>query len=371
MTKIKVMIVEDSAFMRKAIKEILESTGKIEVVEIAKNGREAVEKAAMANIDVITMDVEMPEMDGLQATKEIMRKNPVPIVMLSSLTQEGSAAAIKAIEYGATDIIVKPSGSISLDIEKIRDEMIDKIEAAAMSRIAKMRSTSASEVASILKDRIDKMGKDEKKPLEIFKAERPGKRVRPEIILIGCSTGGPQALMNVIPRIKPFGVPVIVIQHMPKGFTKSLAQSLDSKSPLEVKEAVFGEEIKADTVYIAPGGEEHLVLENNNGKYIFSKRSNKEEKKFYIPSVDVAMKSVVSLYKEKVLGVIMTGMGNDGLEGFRKAKEYDNFVVAESEATAVVYGMPRVVVEARLADEVVPMQNIADIINKRMEMFGK
>lgn len=370
MAKIRVMIVEDSAFMRKALKDIIEASGKIEVVEMAKNGKEALEKIEKTDIDVVTMDVEMPEMDGLTATKEIMRRNPTPIVMLSSVTHEGSVAAIKAIEYGAVDIIVKPSGSISLDIERVKEEIWEKIETASISRVAKMKNLSAAKVADMMKERIASQERQKEYiPKEILKPDKPAKKTKPEVILIGCSTGGPQALMNVIPRVKSWGVPIVVIQHMPKGFTRSLAQSLDGKSSLQVKEAEFGEVLLPDIVYVAPGGEDHLVVEVKNGKSIFAKKSNKDEKKFYIPSVDVAMKSVVSIYKDKVLGVIMTGMGNDGLEGFRAAKEYDNFVVAESEATAVVYGMPRVVVEAKLADEVVPMQNIADVINKRMDLF--
>lgn len=348
---IKVMVVDDSAFMRKAIKKLLEKDSGIEVVETARNGNECIEKLKKIDVDVITMDVEMPLKDGIVATKEIMETDPIPIIMLSSTTSEGSEATLKALSYGAIDFVLKPSGTISLDIEKVETELISKIKMASKSKLSRKRESK------------EEIKRDDKKAQVMVK----GKKVRPEIVLIGSSTGGPKALQKVIPKLPELGVAVVVVQHMPKGFTQSLASSLDLKSKMKVKELAYGEKLEKNIVYITPGGQEHTVLKRTFSKHYFEEQSNDGLGKFHIPSVDVMLESIAEIYKEKTLAVMLTGMGNDGLEGFKKVKEYGAYTIAESKETAVIYGMPKVVAEAGLVDEVVPLDRIAFSILKRFQ----
>ncbi|AVX20749.1 two-component system, chemotaxis family, response regulator CheB [Carboxydocella sporoproducens DSM 16521] len=337
MEPLKVLVVDDSAFMRQYITRILESSGKIKVVGYAKNGQEAIEKVQELKPQVMTLDVEMPVMNGLEALKIIMEQFPLPVVMLSSLTTEGAEATIKALELGAVDFVAKPSGQISFDLDKVQEELIIKVSNAAL---AKLKKTSSS--LSLLPQTGAK--------LTAF--QRVSK-----LVAIGTSTGGPRALQEVVTQF-PRNLPaaILIVQHMPRGFTKSLAERLDSISHLVVKEAEDGEEIKNGIVYIAPG-DYHMEVRQNQGSYFISLNQSPPVSG-HRPSVDVMMKSVARLNLPKI-GVIMTGMGGDGSDGMVEIKKSGGKTIAQDESSCVVFGMPKVAIQKGGVDVVVPLNKIA------------
>lgn len=368
---IKVMVVDDSAFMRKAISAILEKDNRLKVTVFARNGKEACEKAKTENIDVITMDVEMPEMNGLEATQKIMLENPKPIVMLSSLTHEGSKATLKALEYGAVDFIPKPSGNISLDINIIENEIINKIIAAAGAKI-KREYSSFERNKTIVKEEQKEIRREPQKEIKkdenVYTKREANIRTElksiPEILIIGTSTGGPKALQYIIPNLPKLNVPILIAQHMPAGFTAALSDSLNKKSKMEVKEGENNEELKPNVVYIAPGGKQNMTVKKSGARKILSIEDNEIYKKIYTPSVDLLVSSATEIYQDKTFAIILTGMGNDGLEGVRVLKKYRGYVIAESDSSAVVYGMPRVIAEENLADEISDLYDVPDKIKK-------
>lgn len=347
MKKIRVLVVDDSAYMRKVISGMLESDEEMTVVDTARDGLDAVEKVKQLKPDVVTLDVEMPRLDGLSALERIMAECPTPIIMLSSLTQEGSETTIKALTMGAVDFVGKPSGTISLDIEKVKADLKNKIKIAAKAHI---RNIQRPIVQSISKPAI--LASPGGAPA-VLKGTAPNK-----IVVIGSSTGGPNALQQVIPKL-PADLPaaVLVVQHMPPGFTKSLANRLNDTSALTVSEAQEGDILQNGRVYVAPGGY-HMILRSkgsiglNQDPPVHSVR----------PAVDVTLESVVNFYNSKIVGVILTGMGYDGSKGIAQVKKTGGKSVVQDEATCVVYGMPRVVVEMGKADKVLPIQKIADEI---------
>jgi len=343
--KINVLVVDDSAYMRKVISDMLQSDGNIFVVDTARDGLDAIEKIKKWNPHVVTMDVEMPKLDGLSALQRIMRECPTPVIMLSSLTLEGSDTTIRALTMGAVDFIPKPSGAISLDIQKVKEELIVKIKVAARAHVL---NTSGVIISPVVKPIPSAVGMS---------------TVPTKLVVIGSSTGGPNALQQVVPRL-PGNLPaaVLVVQHMPPGFTKSLAQRLNDTSQLEVVEASEGDILYCQKVYVAPGGY-HMFLHAktiiglNQAPPVHSVR----------PSVDVTLESVVSFYGSQIIGVILTGMGYDGSKGMAMVKKAGGKTIAQNEETCVVYGMPRVVVEMGKADKVLPVQEIADeIVNMVM-----
>ncbi|BDU50296.1 chemotaxis-specific protein-glutamate methyltransferase CheB [Haliovirga abyssi] len=364
---INAMVVDDSSFMRRAIKKILEKSGKIKVIEMANNGKDAFDKLMNNDeIDVITMDVEMPIMDGLEATKLIMDNKPRPIIILSSVTQYGTESAIKALEYGAVDIIVK-SGNLSLDMNKLSNEIVDKVISVSGVTIKNnMRNLLIKN--KILEKSIKKYDSEfiYSKNIRYKKLERMEKN--PKVLFIGASTGGPKVLKKLIMGLPKLNLPIIITQHMPKGFTESLAKTLNSVSAMDVKEIAIGEELKSGIVYVVPGGTEHTILEKKDGKLIFNLKSNNEENKFYIPSVDVMLKSLVDIFNGRVFVIILTGMGNDGLDGVKYLRKYKNgYVIVESEETAIIYGMPRVIAEENLENEILENDKIADRVIKLLK----
>lgn len=343
--KINVLVVDDSAYMRKVISDMLQSDGNIFVVDTARDGLDAIEKIKKWNPHVVTMDVEMPRLDGLSALQRIMRECPTPVIMLSSLTLEGSDTTIRALTMGAVDFIPKPSGAISLDIQKVKEELIVKIKVAARAHVL---STPGIIVSPVVKPTPPAAGVS---------------TVPTKLVVIGSSTGGPNALQQVVPRL-PGNLPaaVLVVQHMPPGFTKSLAQRLNDTSQLEVVEAREGDVLNCQKVYIAPGGyhmflHARTIIGLNQDPPVHSVR----------PSVDVTLESVVNFYGSQIIGVILTGMGYDGSKGMAMVKKAGGKTIAQNEETCVVYGMPRVVVEMGKADKVLPVQEIADeIVNMVM-----
>jgi two-component system, chemotaxis family, protein-glutamate methylesterase/glutaminase len=350
--KVKVLIVDDSAFMRKLIADLLQSDERIEVIGTARNGLDAVSKVRQLQPDVVTMDVEMPVMNGIEALKTIMSENPVPVVMLSSTTKEGTENTIISIQYGAVDFISKPSGPISLDLYKVKNDLIEKVVLASQANIKSI-------IPSMTERNIGTFKKINADEFEI----RPGSNTaKKKIIAIGTSTGGPRALQQVLSNLpKSIDAPILVVQHMPPGFTKSLAERLDSICDIKVKEAEDGELVQKGTAYIAPGGF-HLKVKKV-GKALALQVDQSPVRNGHRPSVDVLFESLSKLKEHKKIAVIMTGMGTDGTDGLKVLKASGGTkAIAESEKTAIVYGMPRSAIATNLIDEVVNLQGIAPAI---------
>lgn len=351
MKQVKVLVVDDSAFMRKAIAMMLESDPEISVIGKASNGIEGLEMIKALKPDVVTLDIEMPQMDGLTALKHIMAENPTPVMMLSSLTTEGASATLDALSLGAVDFIPKQLSFVALDIVKIKDELLRKVKHIARNKpafyLGILKQSKSGDLKSPRRTKQD----------GLTMPGRSGKS-RPGIIAIGSSTGGPPALQAIIPKLPAnLPVPVTVVQHMPPTFTKSLAERLDTLSAVHVKEAEHGESLLPGTVYIAPGNK-HLTVRHtvSSGHVLLS---DEPATTLHRPAVDVMVKSVAEEYGSRVLGVILTGMGSDGLEGLRLVKAKGGKVFAQDKASCVVYGMPRVVIEEKLADKVVHIDNLA------------
>ncbi|MGE5371338.1 MAG: protein-glutamate methylesterase/protein-glutamine glutaminase [Solirubrobacterales bacterium] len=353
MARAKVLIVDDSAFMRRVISDIIGRHPDLEVIGTARNGQEALAKIRDLKPDVVTMDVEMPVMDGLQALETIMREDPLPVVMLSSLTQAGADATMRALQLGAVDFVPKPSGTISLDIEKVADVIIQKTRIAAGTRI-NLRKVVA--------------------PVPVFTRTEPtapvpkpigGSGLLEKLVVIGTSTGGPKALHEVIPNL-PAHLPagVLVVQHMPPGFTRSLAERLNSMSAVEVKEAEHGDTVLPGHVYIAPG-DFHLKVRrctDGTGKRLVVNLTKDPLESGHRPSVDAMFDSAVAEFWAPMVGVIMTGMGADGARAAVGIKQKGGKIIAEDKSTCIVYGMPKAVVDSGNADKVVPLNLIASEI---------
>ncbi|MEF3255626.1 MAG: chemotaxis response regulator protein-glutamate methylesterase [Deferribacterales bacterium] len=343
---IKVLVVDDSAFMRKAIENMLKKDPNIQVVGFARNGVEAIEMVQKLKPDIVTLDIEMPQMDGLTALRKILEVSNVPVIMVSSLTTEGAEATLKALELGAVDFIPKDKSFASLGIMKIEDQLIEKVKTFAGRKVAFRAPTMSKPIASTPTPPPSPQPR-----AGVFNGNK-------KVVAIGTSTGGPQSLQNVIPKLtKELNRPVLIVQHMPPNFTKSLATRLDSMSQLTVVETEGKEKLEPNVVYIAKGGF-HLKIKKVSSNY-YIENSTEPSNVLHIPSVDVMVSSVAENFGRDALGVIMTGMGNDGLIGLRKLKEKGGAVVAQDKDSCVVYGMPRAVIEAGLADEIVPLDNIA------------
>lgn len=341
MSKVRVLVVDDSAFMRYTISHHLSTQADMEVVGLASDGVEGVEQVEALRPDVVTLDVEMPRLDGLSALRQIMAKHPVPVVMMSSLTKEGAAITVEALTVGAVDFVTKPSQSIS--VHQVLGELAEKVRQAARARVRAPGSGAAPRA-------------------RVAPAPAPaGARVE-RLVVIGSSTGGPGALREVIGRL-PAGLPagVVVVQHMPPNFTRSLAERLDELSAVPVKEAVAGDRVQVGQVLLAPGGL-HMTL-NRNGDIQLADGPTVNGVK---PAVDVTMMSAAAAFGERVLAVILTGMGHDGRDGSRAVKQAGGRTIVQDEATCIVYGMPRSVVEAGLADVVLPIDQIADGISQAL-----
>lgn len=343
---INVLIVDDSAFMRNTLASMISEDPEIKVIGIARNGLEAVEKVAQLKPDIVTLDIEMPKMNGIEALKQIMSKNPVPVLMVSSLTTDDAKITLEALEIGAVDFIPKNLSDLSINIVKIRDSLIEKIKKIGKRGLPlfKRRYTP--------------------KQLEMPQGNDYTSHRKINVVAIGSSTGGPKALQNIITSLpKDFPVPILIAQHMPPVFTGPFAERLNQLSAVEVKEAEHGEPIKRGVVYIAPGKGHMSIVRKRITETTISISENRKEY-IYKPSVDELMLSVVENFSGHVLGIILTGLGNDGLKGMKEIKNSGGRTIAESEATCVVYGMPKAVVESGLADKIVPIDEIAgEIIN--------
>ncbi|MBT2755995.1 chemotaxis response regulator protein-glutamate methylesterase [Mesobacillus foraminis] len=355
MKKIGVLVVDDSAFMRKLITDFLSQHPEIVVVGTARNGEEAVKKLKDTNPDVMTLDVEMPGLTGLEVLKIVMAEQPVPVIMLSSTTKQGAENTLQAIQYGAVDFIAKPSGSISMDLYKIKEELTAKVISASKANIKRIGLTVNKKVSPL---------KPEVKPVkkELSPAYESWGLNSKKLICIGTSTGGPRALQEVLTKLPGnLPVPVLVVQHMPAGFTKSLASRLDSLSSIDVKEAEDGEILQKGTAYIAPGGFHMLV--KPMGTAITVRLETSEPRNGHRPSVDVLFESVSQFGHFSCIAVVMTGMGSDGAKGLEKLKSSGRAkAIAESEQTSVVFGMPKAAIATGKVDEIKEVQQIAEAI---------
>ena len=339
---IRVLVVDDSAFVRQALTRMLGSAPDIEVVGTAVDGKEGWEKALDLRPDVVTLDVKMPRMDGLEALRRIMADCPTAVLLLSSQTKEGAEVTLRGLELGAMDFVDKTSVQGQMNLLSLSEELQAKVRALASVPRSRLR------VASLVRETGPK-------------ALPPQHTARAQVVVIGTSTGGPPALQAIIPRL-PEVLPcaVLVVQHMPVGFTRSLAERLDARSVVEVREAKQDELVRPGCVLIAPAGQ-HMKLRRRGGD-VRVWLDDEPRGALHRPSVDVLMSSVAKAYGARALGVILTGMGSDGVEGLRAIRDAGGMTLAESEETCVIYGMPKAAVEAGVVDKAVPLTRVADEI---------
>lgn len=362
----KILIVDDSSFMRRILSDIINSDSRCTVVGVATNGKEGLEKIDSLNPDVITLDVEMPIMDGLTMLEKLMKVKFKPVILLSSLAEEGAEATLKALDLGAVDFVCKPQNIFKVSTDEIKKDIISKIiVASTIKRPIKYNTFNQQKKINTKVPSYTPFVSATTKQEVTSKAI--GVVPLKKIVVIGISTGGPKALQEVIPYIPAnIAAGIVIVQHMPAGFTKSLADRLNSMSQIEVKEAENGDIIKSGCAYIAPGAFQ-LSIEAS-GKNYYIKLSSGPPVGGHKPAVNVMMNSLSNTKCKNVIGVIMTGMGCDGYEGIRNLKTNNNaFIIAQNEASCVVYGMPKVVVEAKLADKVLPLNEIAREITKIVE----
>ena len=355
MPKIRVLVVDDSVVIRRMVSDVLAGEPDIEVAGAAADGRIALQKIEQVNPDIITLDVEMPVMDGLETLKQLRKTHRrLPVIMFSTLTERGAAATMDALALGASDYVTKPAnvGSAAAALEKIRAELIPKIRAhvpQAATSTARLFSMAAAQKVQLS---------------SALAAPRPVTS-RIEVVAIGTSTGGPNALSDLVPLLPPnFPVPVVIVQHMPPIFTKFLADRLSSKSQIPVMEAVNHQELLPGHAYIAPGDFHMMVERSKDGLRIRTQQEQPENS--CRPAVDVLFRSVAEVYRGDALAVIMTGMGQDGLRGCGRIREAGGQILAQDEATSVVWGMPGYVANAGLADMVMPLALLAAEIVRRV-----
>lgn len=357
---IRAIIADDSAFMRQVLKDVLEEKGDVTVVAAAKNGKEAVELVKQHKPQILILDVEMPVMNGLEALRTIMKESPLPVFMFSSLTREGATVTIKALEYGAVDFLLKPLGGAH-SLGDVADELIAKIKMVAQKSFYKRLGPGTGQGA-VATPRVPGSGA----PSTAAPVERPARaplsRRTIELIAMGSSTGGVQAALEVVPLLAKESKPIVWVQHMPANFTKSFANRLDGVSKMRVKEAENGDIVENGVCYLAAGGVQ-MRLQQIGGKYKLVLNGT-EKVSGHCPSCNVLFDSVAQYFSSNVLGVILTGMGDDGTEGLKKMHDKGAYVIGQNEASCVVYGMPRAAYQAGAVDIELDIKSIADGISK-------
>lgn len=343
--KIKVLVVDDSALIRGLMKEIIDREKDMECVGVAPDPLVAREMVKALNPDVLTLDVEMPKMDGLDFLERLMRLRPMPVIMVSTLTERGSDITFRALALGAVDFISKPKMDIARGMTEYADEITEKIRAAAQSRVRRAVSPAAALI-------------QEKFSADAILPSVPGRYSSTEkLIIIGASTGGTEAIKDVLARL-PADVPgILVTQHMPENFTKSFADRLDGLCKISVKEAEHNERVLPGHAYIAPG-HSHLLLRRSGANYM-TELSQGPPVNRHRPSVDVLFRSAANVAGANALGIILTGMGKDGAQGLLEMKNAGSHTIAQDEASCVVFGMPREAIAVGGASEVLPLQDVA------------
>lgn len=358
MSKIKVLVVDDSALMRRIISDMINSEADMETVDVARNGEDLFKKLAIISPDVITMDVEMPVMDGITALKELKRKGiKKPVIVLSSVSKQGTALTMECLQSGAFDFLPKPSGSISLDIDKVKDQLVEKIRAAYTHVTLYKQDTEPRIVRKPeIKHENNITEKNIVKP--VFNKNITHNKIN--AVVIGASTGGPKALYAVITSLpQDLGVPVFVVQHMPVGFTKAFAERLNSNSEITVVEAKDGDAIVKNVVYVAPGGY-HMEVGSDKKIHLNTDPSIWGVR----PAVDKLFISSSKVYKENLMSVVLTGMGKDGANGTTEIKKNGGYTVSEHQNTCTIYGMPKAAFETGMVDMVLPLDEISkEIVN--------
>src|SRR5580700_2025947 len=356
--KFRVLIVDDSAFMRKVLETIFNADDQLQVIGHAKDGREAVALAESLKPDVITMDINMPHVDGLQATAEIMTTNPRPIVVVSSESREGADSTLRALELGAIEFVAKPTSGVDLDMQSVREELLRKVRMAAKVRVVR----TASRVASTIRNApaATRPRSAESFPMS---ASTSGLDQRFPVVVLGASTGGPATVMRLAPGFTAdFPAAVILVQHMPAAFTTQYTAQLAEFTSIRVKEAEANEPLRPGTLYVCPGGQ-HLRISPTGRLQLdgICGRING-----YLPNIDVTMESVASYAGAMGIGAILTGMGNDGAAGCQAIKRAGGLVLAQDEATCVIFGMPFEAIKVGAVDEVLGIDDIYPAIEKRV-----
>lgn len=353
--KFRVLIVDDSAFMRKVLETIFNADDQLQVAGHAKDGREAVALAESLKPDVITMDINMPHVDGLQATAEIMTTNPRPIVIVSSESKDGAASTVKALELGAIEFVAKPSGGIDLDMQSVKEDLLRKVRMAAKVRVVRTASRLASTVQHA--------GESPRPAAQARPAPTSSPDQRFPVVVLAASTGGPATVMRLAPGFtREFPAAVILVQHMPAAFTTQFAAQLAEFTGIRVKEAEANESIQPGTFYICPGGQ-HLRV-TPTGRMQLDGATGRING--YLPNIDVTMESVAAFAGAMSIGAVLTGMGNDGANGAKAIKAAGGFVLAQDEATAVIFGMPAEAIKAGAVDQVLGIDDIYPAIEKRV-----
>ena len=371
--KLRVLVVDDTIVYRTSVSDVLKEIPGVEVVGVAHNGKIAISKIGLLKPDLLTLDIEMPVMNGLEVLAELKRNYPgVGAIMLSTLTADGSDMTMQALELGAFDFILKPSSAtISEGKRKIKDLLQPMLEAFAKSKTAPKLIGKQDIVfktsTALRKPLVSRQPSPSASVTATQAANQHATRHKAEIVAIGISTGGPNALSQMLPKLPgDINVPVLIVQHMPPVFTKSLAASLDKKCALAVKEAEDGEAIQQNTVYIAPGGKQMKLVAAPNGVNRLIRITNDPPENSCKPSVDYLFRSIGDYYVGRTTAVIMTGMGSDGTKGLEVLKTKGAFIIAQDEASCVVYGMPKAPAEKGLVDVISPLNKIADEIAKTL-----
>jgi len=370
--KLRVLVVDDTIVYRKSVSDIITEIPGVELAGVAHNGKIALEKIASVKPDLLTLDIEMPVMNGLEVLAELKKKHPqIGVIMLSTLTADGSEMTLKALELGAFDFILKPQSKNLVEGKKEIRRLLEPIlEAYAKSKSGRhLRTatsspprTSSTSTSGLLRGPAAVTGRGMAHPAAAIR------RTKSEIVTIGISTGGPNALNHMLPKLPgDINVPILIVQHMPPVFTKSLASSLDKKCNLTVKEAEDREPLRPNIVYIAPGGKQMKLVAATDGTHRLIKITDDPPENSCKPSADYLFRSIGDYYVGRTTAVIMTGMGSDGTKGLEVLKNKGAHIIAQDEASCVVYGMPKAPTERGLADVVVPLDRIADEIVKSVK----
>lgn len=368
-TVLRVLVVDDTVVYRKIVSDVLAEIPNVEIVGTAHNGKAALVKIASLKPDLMTLDIEMPEMNGLRVLEELKHKgSEVGAIMLSTLTLEGGEMTMKALELGAFDFIPKPQeGTMAENRKAIREAIAPILKAYIRSRSIRNILSGKAPLKTLSNRDVQPLDKTMPQRPRVFRS--PIIKSKSEIIAIGISTGGPKALAEMLPKLpREIGVPIVIVQHMPPIFTQSLARSLDAKCQIKIKEADSGETIEANTAYIAPGGRQMKIEAGSDGKKRVIKITDDPPENSCKPSADYLFRSVANHYIGRATGVIMTGMGSDGSKGLQQMKENGATIIAQNEASCVVYGMPKEPIEKGVADIVVPLEDIASEITKTIPL---
>jgi two-component system chemotaxis response regulator CheB len=354
--KIKVLVIDDSALVRKMLSEILNSDKKIEVVGTAADPIMARDKIKQLNPDVLTLDVEMPNMDGITFLSNLMRLRPMPVIMVSTLTEAGAEVTLDALELGAVDFINKPKSDFGNSIQKYADDIIEKVKVASVAQLKTGSTKRKKNIKDIQNVKVEKKHSADA-ILELNKVKRNYK-LTDSIIAIGASTGGTEAIRELLEEMPASSPGIVITQHIPEKFSASFAIRMDKLSAMKVCEASDGQQILAGHVYIAPGGQ-HMLVERSGARYI-CRLNNGPPVNRHKPSVNVLFRSVANQLGRNAIGVILTGMGDDGAEGLLEMKQAGAMTIAQDERSSVVWGMPGEAVKRDAVDDVLPLNKIAD-----------